>query len=150
MTRLDQDNVLCTWCIRAVSISVFSRGDNFCTSKGMKITCTAYSRVNKITQPYYVFIQRLLCVASITPRWVCCAKSRVFMFSDSDRFFLNTFLGYPEHCVYSVRMCYRPHLCRPIKWYVFARNCIGPSYFRQNLYIQRYIFGHKCIFKTKG
>ena len=40
-------------------------------------------------------------------------------------------------------------LYRPRKWYVYARNCIGPSYFRQNVYIQRYIFGHKCIFKTK-
>ena len=38
-------------------------------------------------------------------------------------------LGYPEHCVYSERLCYRPNLYRPFKWYVFARNCIGPSYF---------------------
>ena len=68
MTKLNQDNFPCTWCIRAVPISVFSRGDNFCTCKGMKITSTAYSRVNKITQPYYVFIQRLLCVSNITPR----------------------------------------------------------------------------------
>ena len=59
-------------------------------------------------------------------------------------------LGYPEHCVYSERMCYCPSLYRPNKWYAYARNCIGPSYFRQNLYIQRYIFGHKCIFETKG
>ena len=59
-------------------------------------------------------------------------------------------LGYPEHCVYSERVCYRPNLCRLIILYVFARNCIGPSYFRQNVYIQRYIFGHKCIFKSKG
>ena len=47
MTKLNQDNVPCTWCIRAVSISVFSRGDNFGISKGMKITRTAYSRVNE-------------------------------------------------------------------------------------------------------
>ena len=68
MTKLDQDNFPCTWCIRAVPISVFSRADNFGPSKGMKITCTAYSRVDKITQPYYVFTQRLLCVTNITPR----------------------------------------------------------------------------------
>ena len=59
-------------------------------------------------------------------------------------------LGYHEHCVYSERICYCPNLYRPIKWYVYAKNCIGLSYFRQNLYIHRYIFGHKCIFKTKG
>ena len=59
-------------------------------------------------------------------------------------------LGYPEPCVYSERVCYRPNLYRPIKWYVFARNCIGPGYFRQHLYIQRYILGHKCIIKIKG
>ena len=49
MTKLSQDNVPCTWCIRAVPISVFSRGDNnYCgISKGMKITRTAYSKVNK-------------------------------------------------------------------------------------------------------
>ena len=59
-------------------------------------------------------------------------------------------LGYPEQFVYSERVCYCPNLYRPIKWYVFARNCTGPSYCRQNLYIQRYIFGPKCIFNTKG
>ena len=68
MTKLNQDNVSCTWCIRAVPISVFSRGDNCGISKGMKITRTAYSRVNKITQLYYVSIQRLLCVSNIGPR----------------------------------------------------------------------------------
>ena len=65
---MDQDNFPCTWCIRAVPISVFSRGDNSGISKGMKMTRTAYSRVNKITQMYHVFIQRLLCVTNITPR----------------------------------------------------------------------------------
>ena len=49
-------------------ISVFSRGDNFGISKGMTITCIAYSRVNKITQLYHVFIERLLCVSNIKPR----------------------------------------------------------------------------------
>ena len=68
MTKLDQDNFPCTWCISAVPISVFSRGDNCGIAKGMKITCTAYSRVNKITQLYHVFIQRLLCVSNIGPR----------------------------------------------------------------------------------
>ena len=70
MTKLNQDNVPCTWCrpISAVPISVFSRGDNCGISKGMKITRTAYSRVNKITQLYHVFIQRLLCVLNIRPR----------------------------------------------------------------------------------
>ena len=68
MTEMDQDKFLCTWCIRAVPISVFSRGDNCGISKGMKMTRTAYSRVNKITQLYHVFIQRLLCVSNITPR----------------------------------------------------------------------------------
>ena len=68
VTKLDQDNFPCTWYIRAVPISVFSRGDNFCTSKVIKITCTSYSRVNKITQLYHVFILRLLCVSNITPR----------------------------------------------------------------------------------
>ena len=32
----------------------------------------------------------------------------------------------------------------------FRPKLYEPSYCRQNLYIQRYIFGHKCIFKTKG
>ena len=59
MTKLNHDNVPCTWCIRAVPISVFSTGDNCGISKGMKITRTAYSKVNKITQLYHVFIQRL-------------------------------------------------------------------------------------------
>ena len=67
MTKLNQDNVPCTWCIRAVPISV-----------GMKITCTAYSRVNQITQLYHVFIQRLLCGSNIRPRLVCCAKKEGF------------------------------------------------------------------------
>ena len=40
MTKLNQDNVSYTWCIRAVPISVFSRGDNCGISKGMKITRT--------------------------------------------------------------------------------------------------------------
>ena len=52
--------VFFVWCIRAVPLSVFSGGDNFCTSKGMKITCTAYSRANKIIQLYHVFVQRML------------------------------------------------------------------------------------------
>ena len=80
MTKLDQDNFPCTWCISAVHISVFSRGDNCGISKGTKITRTAYSRVNKITQLYYVFIQRLLCVSNIGPRLVCCAKRRFSCF----------------------------------------------------------------------
>ena len=29
MTRLDQDNFLCKWCIRTEPISVYSGGDNF-------------------------------------------------------------------------------------------------------------------------
>ena len=51
MTKMDQDNFPCTWCLRAVLISVFSRVDNFGISKGMKLTRrpTAYSRVNTIT-----------------------------------------------------------------------------------------------------
>ena len=85
MTKLNQDNVLCTWCISMIR-----------------------------TVPSSVF------------------------------------LVYPEHCVYSETMCYCPNLYRPNKWYAYARNCIGPCYFRQNLYIQRYIFDEKCIFKTKG
>ena len=44
------------------------------------LQCTAYSRVNKITQLYYVFIQRLLCVSNIGPRLVCCAKRRFLCF----------------------------------------------------------------------
>ena len=60
MTKLDQDNFPCTWCIRAVPIFVFSRGDSCGISKGMKITRTAYSRANKITQLYHVFIRLLL------------------------------------------------------------------------------------------
>ena len=68
MTKLNQDNVPCTWCIRAVPSSVFSRGDNCGISKGMKITRTAYSRVNKITQLHHVHIQRLLCVSNVRPR----------------------------------------------------------------------------------
>ena len=55
MPKLNQDNVPCTWCNRAVPISVFSIGDNSGISKGMKITRTAYSRVNKITHLYHVF-----------------------------------------------------------------------------------------------
>ena len=66
MTKLNQNNVPCTWCIRAVLISVFSRGDNCGISKGMHITRTAHSRVNKITQLYHVFIQRPLCVSNIS------------------------------------------------------------------------------------
>ena len=146
MTKLDQNNVPCTWCIRAVPIFVFSRGDNFCTSKGRKITCTAYAMVNKITQPYYVFIQRLL---SRTLRLdECAAQKAGFSCFQTVTDSLLKRLGYPEHCVYSERVCYR--LYRPIKLYVFSRNCIGPRYFRQNLYIKRSIFGHKCIFKAKG
>ena len=60
MTKLDQDNFPCTWCIRAVPISLFSRGDHFGICKGMKIAYTAYVRVNKITQLCHVFIQRLV------------------------------------------------------------------------------------------
>ena len=67
----------------------------------------------------------------------------------TDRPSLLKLLGYPEHCVYSERVCHCPNLYRPDKWHVYARSCIEPSYFRQNLYIQRYIFGHKCICKTK-
>ena len=96
MTKLDQDDfpcTWCTWCISAVQISVFSRGDNCGISKGMKITRTAYSRVNKITQLYYVFIQRLLCVSNIGPRLVCCAKRR-FSCSHSDRNEMNRALGH--------------------------------------------------------
>ena len=78
MTKLNQDNVPCTWSIRAVPISVFSRGDNCGISKGMKITCTAYSRVNQITRLYHVFIQRLLCGSNIRPRLVCCSKKEGF------------------------------------------------------------------------
>ena len=96
-----------------------------------------------------MFIRRLLCVLNIRPGWVCCAKKRVFMFLDSTDSLLKL-LGYPEHCVYLERVCYCPNLYRPNKWYDYARNCIGPSYFRQNLYIPRYIFGHKYILKTKG
>ena len=54
----NQDNFPCIWCISAVPISVFSRGDHFGISKGMKITCTAYSRANKIIQLYHMFIQK--------------------------------------------------------------------------------------------
>ena len=70
MTKLNQDNVPCTWCNRAVPLSVFSRGDYCGKSEGMKISRrpTAYSRVNKITQLYHVFTQRLLCVSNIRPR----------------------------------------------------------------------------------
>ena len=68
MTKLNQDNVPCTWCNRTVPISVFPRGDNPGISKGMKITRTAYLKVNKITQLYHVLIQRLLCVSNIRPR----------------------------------------------------------------------------------
>ena len=64
MTKLDKDNFLCTWCISSVPISVFSRGDNIAIS-GMKITCTVYSRVNKITQLYHVLMQRLLCFRTL-------------------------------------------------------------------------------------
>ena len=62
MTKLDQDNLPCTWCISAVPISVFSRGANFSTSKGMKIKCTAYSRVNEITQLHCVYLKAALCL----------------------------------------------------------------------------------------
>ena len=118
-------------CISAVQISVFSRGDNCGISKGMKITRNAYSRVNKITQLYYVFIQRLLCVSNIGPRLVCCAKRKFSCFFTVTDSLLKLF-GYLEHCVYSERMCYYPNLYGPIKWYVYARNCMWPSYFRQN------------------
>ena len=47
MTKLDQDNFTCTWCIRVVPLSVFLRGDNCGISKGIKITRTAYSMVNR-------------------------------------------------------------------------------------------------------
>ena len=59
-------------------------------------------------------------------------------------------LGYLGHCVYSERVCYCPNLHRPIKWYVFARNFTGPSYCRQNLYIQRYIFGPQMYIQDEG
>ena len=71
MTKLNQDNVP-----RAVPISVFSRDHNSGISKGMKITRTAYSRVNKITQLYHVFIQRLFCVSHFRPRGVCCMRKK--------------------------------------------------------------------------
>ena len=62
--------------------------------------------------------------------------------------------GYLEHCVYSERMCYCPNLYNPIKWYVYARNCMGPSYFWQermcycpNLYspIKWYVYARNCM-----
>ena len=68
MTKLNLHNVSCTWCNRAVPISAISRGANCGISIGMKITRTVCSRVNKITQLYHVFIQRLLCVTNIRPR----------------------------------------------------------------------------------
>ena len=110
-----------------------------------------YCIFNKITQLYYVFIQRLLCVSNIRHRWVCCAEKRGFPCFLTVTDSLLKLLGYPEHYVYSERVCYCPNLYRHIKWYVYARKCMGTSYFRQNVYIQRYIFGHKCIrTKTKG
>ena len=49
-------------------------------------------------------------------------------------------LDYPKFCDSSERVCYCPNMYKPIKWYVFARNCIGPSYCLQNLYIKRHNF----------
>ena len=102
----------------------------------MQITRTAYSRVDKITQLYHVFIKG--CFVSRTLILDECAVQKagfscVYTATDC----LLKLLGYPEHCVYSERVWYRPNLYRPIIWYVFVRSCIGPSYFRQNLYIQR-------------
>ena len=79
-----------------------------------------------------------------------CAVQKIGLSCLTGTYSLLKRLGYPEHFVYSEKVCYCPNLHRPVKWYVYARNCIGPSYFRQNLYVQRYIFGHKCIFMTKG
>ena len=79
MTKLDQDNFPCTWCIRSALISVFSRGDNCGISKGMKITCAQYSRVNKKTQMYHVFIQRLFCVSNIRLD-ECAVQKRGFLY----------------------------------------------------------------------
>ena len=31
-------------------------------------------------------------------------------------------VGYPEHCIYSERVCYCQNLQRPNKWYAYARN----------------------------
>ena len=91
----------------------------------MKITCTAYaySRVNKkaaLCLEHYAYMTVLGKMQGFHVfRQICLLKRS----------------GYPEHCVYSEMVRYRSNMCMPIKWYVFARNCIGPSYFRQNLYI---------------
>ena len=58
-------------------------------------------------------------------------KQKVCVFLTVTDSLLKRF-GYLEHCVYSERMCYCPKLFSPIKWYAYARNCMGPSYFRQN------------------
>ena len=69
----------------------------------------------------------------------CAAQKRGFSCFQTvtDRLLLKL-LGYPEHFVYSERLCYCSNLYRPNKWYAYARNCIGPCYSRQNLYIQKY------------
>ena len=59
----------------------------------------------------------------------CDVQKTVFSFFLDVTDCLLKLLDYPDICVYSERVCYRPNLCRPITRYVFARNCIGPSYF---------------------
>ena len=119
MTRLDQDNFPCTWCIGAVPISVFSRGDNLCTSKGMKITCTAYIQ-GSIKCPSRIMCLFKGCFVSRTLRLDECVVQKEWF----SCFYTVTdcslkLLGYPEHCVYSERVRYRPNLYRPIKLLCF-------------------------------
>ena len=55
-------------------------------------------------------------------------------------------VGYPEHCVYSERVCYCPNLYRPNKWYAYARNCIGPGFSAKYVYIFKGIFLAKNVY----
>ena len=67
------------------------------------------------------------------------------MFLDNGRLFVKTFMLSPTLCL--------------LRKGVLSSKSVGllhdmfsyrACYFRQNMYIQSYIFGHKCIFKSKG
>ena len=81
----------------------------------MKITCTAYSSVNKITAVLCVY-SKAVCVSNIGLD-ECDVQKAGFSCFQTVTDCLLKLVGYPEHCVYSERVCYRPNLCRPIKWY---------------------------------
>ena len=87
MTKLDQDNFPCTWstwCISAVQISVFSRGDNCGISKDMKITRTALQGSIKLTSCIMCSFKGRFVCRTLGLDW-CAVQKEGFRVIDSDR-----------------------------------------------------------------